>query len=135
MAQRRQSDPKKVEDFPNVLKYGIYMHVFPWQAVEKNPAGFKALMASDNFQQGVGLKDSEIRCVHAMRSAMDHLDADDEPRSTEGFQHRAIEHTKTYVGSRWLGQELEHFWQFAVSTQELPHGPDAQRMGPWAARD
>ena len=114
---RSHEDPEEMEEFNKVLEHGILMHVFPWPEVERNPAGFKALMAADNFQQGVGLRDSEIRCVHAMRRAMDHLDADDEPRSTEELQRRVIEHTKTYVGSRWLDQELEHFWQFAVSTE------------------
>ena len=117
---RSHEDPEEMEEFKTVLEHGLYMHVFPWTEVERNPAGFQALMASDNFQQGVGLKDSEVRCVHAMRRAMRHLDTGAEPRSTEQLQELVIEHTKTYCGTRWLDQELEQFWQFALSTEELP---------------
>ena len=35
-------DPEEMEEFKTVLEHGIHMHVFPWQAVERNPAGFKA---------------------------------------------------------------------------------------------
>ena len=117
---RSHEDPEELEEFRTVLEHGLYMHVFPWAEVERNPAGFKALMASDNFQQGVGLKDSEVRCVHAMRRAMDHLDAGAEPLSTEKLRDLVIQHTKTYVGTRWMELELDHFWQFAVTTEELP---------------
>ena len=117
---RSHEDPEEMEEFRTVLEHGLYMHVFPWAEVERNPDGFKALMASDNFQQGVGLKDSEVRCVHAMRTAMHHLDAGAEPLSTEKLQDLVIEHTKTYSGTRWLEQELDKFWQFALSTEDLP---------------
>ena len=117
---RSHEDPEEMEEFKTVLEHGLYMHVFPWAEVERNPDAFKALMSSDNFQQGVGLNDSSIRCVHAMRTAMHHLDAGAEPLSTEKLQDLVIEHTKTYSGTRWLDQELHQFWQVALSTEDMP---------------
>ena len=49
------------EDFTRelteALSHGIFMHVFPWEAIRDHPEDFKALMASDNFDHGHGLAD------------------------------------------------------------------------------
>ena len=81
---RSQGQPKEFEEFLQALKFGLYMHVFPWYAVHKHPESFRALMAADNFNHGVGLKDSEMRCVYAMSEARGQMDTGAEPREAKG---------------------------------------------------
>ena len=72
-----QSDSGKSEDVPrsheelhDVLEHGIFMQVFPWSVVRDHKDAVIALMASDNFDHGHGLTDSEIRCIQAVREAI-----------------------------------------------------------------
>ena len=117
---RSHDDPEEMEEFKNVLEHGLYMHVFPWHAVERDPDGFTALMSSDNFQQGVGLKESEIRCVHGMKTALGHMDFGAEPRTKGATAAKIMQHVKTHSGNRWTDRELKQIWDFANTTEELP---------------
>jgi len=58
------------DEFTDVLEQGIFMHVFPWWVVRDHREAVLALMASDNFDHGHGLADSELRCISAVRSAI-----------------------------------------------------------------
>ena len=58
------------DEFTDVLEQGIFMHVFPWWVVRDHRDAVLALMASDNFDHGFGLADSELRCINAVRAAI-----------------------------------------------------------------
>ena len=58
------------EELEDVLKYGMFMHVFPWAAVRDRSEDMNALMSSDNFDHGHGLSDGELRCIKGMRQAI-----------------------------------------------------------------
>ena len=111
-----QGQPEEFEEFLQALKFGLYMHVFPWYAVHKHPESFRALMASDNFNHGVGLKDSEMRCVYAMSQAREQMDTGAEPREGATLRDRVLAHARKWAGQRWQDVELENFWNFTIST-------------------
>ena len=110
---RSQVCPTEFEEFDKVLKFGLYMHVFPWNAVAKNKESFRALMAADNFSHGVGLSDSEMRCVHAMSQALGQVDSG---VSAVPVQEKILAHVRRWTGQRWQTVELDHFWAFTIST-------------------
>ena len=113
---RSQEQPDELAEFVHVLRFGIYMHVFPWDAVRKHPESFRALMAADNFNHGVGLKESEMRCVYAMSEARGQLDTGAEPREGASIRKEILAHVRKWSGHRWQDTELELFFDFTIST-------------------
>ena len=68
---------------------------------------FKALMASDNFDHGHGLADSEIRCIREMRTAIRTL-----PLGEASSQFAAVSaQIQRLAGQRWGTKDLEAFWK------------------------
>ena len=102
-------------ELEEALSHGIFMHVFPYEAVRDNPEDFKTLMASDNFDHGHGLADSEIRCIREMRTAIRTL-----PLGEASSQFVAVSaEIRRLAGQRWGKKDLEAFWDFAQTTLEL----------------
>ena len=95
VAAHRTAEEK--EELEDVLNYGIFMHVFPWEAVQHHGDDMKALMASDNFDHGHVLTDSELRCVHGMREAILTL----EPPATGTHYDVVMNHVQRMSGQRW----------------------------------
>ena len=103
------------EELDDVLKYGIYMHVFPWEAVRDHGDDVRALMASDNFDHGFGLTDSELRCIRAMREAILTLPV---PQASSQFGV-VINYIQRLAGQRWQQKDLDAFWDFAQTTLDV----------------
>ena len=102
-------------ELKEALSHGIFMHVFPYEAIRDNPEDFNALMASDNFDHGHGLADSEIRCIREMRTAIRTL-----PLGEASSQFVAVStEIQRLAGQRWGKKDLEAFWDFAQTTLEL----------------
>lgn len=119
VATHRSSEER--EELEDVLRYGIFMHVFPWEAVRDHPEDMKALMASDNFDHGHGLTDSELRCINGMREAILKLEV---PRaSSQGSASSQYDvvmaHVQRMSGQRWHEKDLECFWNFAQTTLDV----------------
>ena len=97
------------------LSHGIFMHVFPFEAIRDNPEDFNALMASDNFDHGHGLADSEIRCIREMRAAIRNV-----PLGEASSQFGAVStEIQRLAGQRWGTKDLQAFWAYAQTTLEL----------------
>ena len=97
------------------LSHGIFMHVFPFEAIRDNPEDFNALMASDNFDHGHGLADSEIRCIREMRTAIRTL-----PMGGASSQFAEVSaEIQRLAGQRWGTKDLQAFWAYAQTTLEL----------------
>ena len=88
------------------------MHVFPWEAVRSHKDEIVALMASDNFDHGYGLADSELRCILGVRKAI--LTLDVPPGRTQADV--VMRHIQRFSGQRWLDKDLSAFWDFARTT-------------------
>ena len=73
-------------------------------------------MAADNFNHGVGLKDSEMRCVYGMSEARGQMDTCTQPMDGATLHDRVLAHVRKWSGQRWQAMELEHFWNFTIST-------------------
>ena len=102
-------------ELKEALSQGIFMHVFPFEAIRDYPEDFNALMASDNFDHGHGLADSEIRCIREMRTAIRTL-----PLGEASSQFAAVSlEIQRLAGQRWGKKDLEAFWDFAQTTLEL----------------
>ena len=72
-------------------------------------------MASDNFDHGHGLADSEIRCIREMRTAIRTL-----PLGAASSQFVAVStEIQRLAGQRWGKKDMEAFWDFAQTTLEL----------------
>ena len=111
--------PSSEEELRDVLEHGIFMHVFPWWAVRDHKEAVTALMASDNFDHGHGLADSEIRCIVAVRAAITASSQGKLPIPQGSSQWEVV---RRYVlqmsGQRWREQDIGFFWDFAKSTLE-----------------
>ena len=107
-----QRSAEEREELEDVLNYGIFMHVFPWEAVRDHPDDMKALMASDNFDHGHGLTDSELRCISGMREGILRLEV---PPASSQYS-TVMAHVQRTAGQRWHQKDLEAFWNFAQTT-------------------
>ena len=106
------------EELQDVLEHGIFMQVFPWSAVEQHREDIVALMASDNFDHGHGLSDSELRCVKGMRDALLTL-----PIPQASSQWDVVrEHIQRLSGQRWQEKDLVAFYDFAKTTLDIHLG-------------
>ena len=113
LASSQQADAQ--EELQDVLDHGIFMHVFPWSAVEQHREDIVALMASDNFDHGHGLSDSELRCVKAMRDALLTL-----PIPQAMSQWDVVRrHVERLSGQRWQEKDLVAFYDFAKTTMDV----------------
>ena len=102
-------------ELEDVLKYGIYMHVFPYEAVTSHRAEMISLMASDNFDHGHGLTDSELRCIKGVREAILNLEVP--PGQCQFDVVRS--HVQRLAGQRWHERDLDAFWEFAKTTLDV----------------
>ena len=110
-----------ISELQDVLDHGLLMHVIPWRVVRDDLPAVTALMASDNFDQGHGLTDSELRCIVAVREA---ISASSQgtlaPLGLPGGTQWDVvrRHVLSMSGQRWTDAEIGHFWDFAKSTLE-----------------
>ena len=103
------------DELQDVIDHGIYMHVFPWSAVRDHKDDIVALMASDNFDHGHGLSDSELRCVKGIRHAILTL-----PVPPGMSQVQAVrDHVVRLAGQKWHEKDFGAFWEFAKTTLDL----------------
>ena len=114
-------------ELKEALSHGIFMHVFPYEAIRDNPEDFIALMASDNFDHGHGLADSEIRCIREMRTAIRTL-----PLGEASSQFAAVSlEIQRLAGQRWSGKDLP---ALAIGDRrqraEHPTGQSDRQAGP-----
>ena len=112
--QRSANGAASQDDLQDTLENGIFMHVFPWAAVEENKDDIVALMASNNFDNGYGLADSELRCVNSVRNAL--LTLEVPPAASQWDVVR--EHVQRLAGQRWHERDLTAFWEFAKTTMD-----------------
>jgi hypothetical protein len=99
-------------ELQDVLDHGIFMEVFPWSAVRDHREDLVALMASNNFDNGHGLAESEIRVIERMRVALLTL-----PVPVGQTQFDVVcSHVHRLAGQRWHEKDLDAFWDFAQST-------------------
>ena len=111
---KKNRSPEERQELDDVMTYGLFMHVFPWEATPNNKADMQALMASDNFDHGHGLTDSELRCIHAVRSAIQHLKV---PQAASQFAV-VTKHVQRLSGQRWNEKDMDCFWDFAQTTTD-----------------
>ena len=118
--------PDMQEELEDVMKYGIYAHVPPWEAVRDYKEDMEALMASDNFDHGHGLADSELRCIRGVRSAI--LTFEIPPASSQ-FDVVA-QHVQRLAGHRWQARDINaFFFDFAKNDVGLALGSPFWRSG------
>ena len=111
--------PRSLEELHDVLEHGIFMQVFPWSVVRDHKEAVIALMASDNFDHGHGLTDSEIRCIQAVREAIAASSQGSLPVPPGLTQWDVVlRHVMQMSGQRWREQDIGFFWDFAKSTLE-----------------
>ena len=111
--------PRSHEELHDVLEHGIFMQVFPWSVVRDHKEAVIALMASDNFDHGHGLTDSEIRCIQAVREAIVASSQGLLPVPSGLTQWDVVlRHVLQMSGQRWREQDIGFFWDFAKSTLE-----------------
>ena len=111
--------PRSHEELHDVLEHGIFMQVFPWSVVRDHKDEVIALMASDNFDHGHGLTDSEIRCIQAVREAIAASSQGSLPVPPGLTQWDVVHrHVMQMSGQRWREQDIGFFWDFAKSTVE-----------------
>ena len=90
------------------------MHVFPWSVVRDNRDAVTALMASDNFDNGFGLADSELRCIAKVREAIVALPIPKGMSQWDVVSQQILR----LAGQKWSLADLAHFLAFAKSTLE-----------------
>ena len=105
------------DEFADVLEQGIFMHVFPWWVVRDHREAVLALMASDNFDHGHGLADSELRCINAVRAAIAASSQGRLPVPPGATQYEVVQrHVLRMAGQKWREQDIGAFWNFAMTT-------------------
>ena len=104
--QRSANGAASQDELQDTLENGIFMHVFSWAAVKDNKDDIVALMASNNFDNGHGLADSELRCVNSVRNAL--LTLEVPPAASQWDVVR--EHVQRLAGQRWHARDLTAFW-------------------------
>jgi hypothetical protein len=93
------------------------MHVFPWWVVRDHRDAVLALMASDNFDHGFGLPDSELRCIKAVRAAITACNEGKLAVSSRETQYDVVQrHVLRMAGQKWREQDIGCFWNFTVTT-------------------
>ena len=112
--QRGANGAASQDELHDTLENGIFMHVFPWSAVRDHKDDIVALMASDNFDHGHGLADSELRCVQSVRNAL--LTLEVPPAASQWEVVR--DHVQRLAGQRWHARDLTAFWEFAKTTMD-----------------
>ena len=112
--QRNANGAASQDELQDTLENGIFMHVFPWSAVAEHKDDIVALMASDNFDHGHGLADSELRCVKNVRNAL--LTLEVPPAASQWDVVR--DHVQRLAGQRWHVRDLTAFWEFAKTTMD-----------------
>ena len=112
--QRSANGAASQDELQDTLENGIFMHVFPWSAVRDHKDDIVALMASDNFDHGHGLADSELRCVKSVRTAL--LTLEVPPAASQWDVVR--DHVQRLAGQRWHARDLTAFWEFAKTTMD-----------------
>ena len=116
--QRSANGAASQDELQDTLENGIFMHVFPWSAVRDHKDDIVALMASDNFDHGHGLADSELRCVKSVRTALLTLEVPPAGSAT-GCQWDVVrDHVQRLAGQRWHARDLTAFWEFAKTTMD-----------------
>jgi len=105
------------DEFTDVLEQGIFMHVFPWWVVRDHRDAVLALMASDNFDHGFGLADSELRCINAVRAAITACNQGRLAVPCGETQYDVVQrHVLRMAGQKWREQDIGSFWNFTVTT-------------------
>ena len=109
--------PRSHEELHDVLEHGIFMQVFPWSVVRDHKDAVIALTASDNFDHGHGLTDSEIRCIGAARDAIA-ATTQGSLSVPAGFTQWdvVLRHVLQMSGQRWREQDIGFFWDFSKTT-------------------
>ena len=102
----------------DVLEHGIYMIVFPWEAVRDHRDDIVLLMASNNFDNGHGLADSEWRTITMMRGSILTVDV---PLGQTQWDVVSSKVSRI-SGQRWQEKDLLAFWEFAKTTVDLQLG-------------
>lgn len=111
MVPPASSQASSHDELNDVLREGIFMHVFPWSAVRDHYDAIVALMASDNFDHSFGLVDSEVRCLEQVCNAISDI-----PVPLGSTQWEVVVNQITRLGSKWSPKDLENFWVFAQTT-------------------
>jgi hypothetical protein len=112
-----EASSQSADEFTDVLDQGIFMHVFPWWVVRDHREAVLSLMASDNFDHGHGLADSELRCINAIRAAITAFNQGSLPMSLGETQYDVVQrHVLRLAGQKWRDQDIASFWNFTVTT-------------------
>jgi hypothetical protein len=74
-------------------------------------------MASDNFDHGFGLADSELRCINAVRAAITACNQGRLAVPCGETQYDVVQrHVLRMAGQKWREQDIGSFWNFTVTT-------------------
>ena len=116
-SSQSMGSPTTANEFADVLEQGLFMHVFPWWVVRDHREAVLALMASDNFDHGHGLADSELRCINAVRAAIAASSQGRLPVPAGDTQYDVVQrHVLRMAGQKWREQDIGCFWNFAMTT-------------------
>ena len=110
-ASSQEGQASSQEELADVLRDGIFMHVFPYAAVRDHYDAIVALMASDNFDHAHGLVESEVRCLLQVRDAIHDI-----PVPVGGSQFEAVLCHVTRLGAKWSVEDVQNFWNFSQTT-------------------
>ena len=118
-SQSAEASSQSSVELQDALEHGVYMHVFPWWVVRDHREALIKLMAADNFDNGHGLADSEMRCIKAVRSAIAASSQGRLPVLAGQSQFDVVlRHVTQMSGQKWKEQDIGNFWDFAKSTLE-----------------
>ena len=101
----RQPGHAKFQELHEALSQGIFMHIFPFEAVRDHPDDFKCLMASDNFDHAYGMTGSEISCIRVMRELIRNMEV---PKAVSQFVAVTSEINKLSA-QRWGPYDFDTF--------------------------
>jgi hypothetical protein len=90
------------------LEHGMFFEVLPYVAVREHPKALQALIASDNFDAGYALGQTEMQLLRGMHSCMQVL------RPPPGMSQWNVvqQHVQRTVGANWPEEDLICFYNF-----------------------
>ena len=90
------------------LEQGMFYEVLSWEAVEKDEADVRALMASDNFDAGFALGQTEIALLQSIHEGMKIVRP---PRGMTQFDTIVLA-VERNCGQRWNEEEIASLYNF-----------------------
>ena len=90
------------------LEHGMFFEILPFVAVREHPKALQALIASDNFDAGFALGQTEMQLLRGMHSCMQIL----RPPPGKSQWNVVQEHVQRTIGANWPDEDLICFYNF-----------------------